>query len=211
MDPSLFLAAFGLGLAFMAPPGAVNLEAARRGLARGFGAALRFELGSLIGDSVWAVVALAGAALLIQSPALKVLLGLIGAGFLFFLAWSAGRDAWTGRVAKPAGRPDRGRGDVAAGAVISLTNPYAVAFWLGLGGVIVGAGRRDPEPREVALFLAGFLIAAVVWCFAYSALIAGGRRFIGAPFFRWINAVCALILAVYGLQLLIRVAGSLGG
>jgi chemosensory pili system protein ChpE len=211
MDPALFFAAIGLGIAFTAAPGAVNLEAARRGLARGYWAALRFELGSLIGDATWAIVALAGVAFLIQSPAIRFLLGLIGAGFLFFLAWTAGRGAWTGRIGKPANEPDRGRGDFAAGALVSLANPFALAFWLGLGGTVAGVGGRDPGPGDFALFLVGFLGAATAWCFAFSALVAGGRRLIGPAFFRWINVACALVLAAYGLQLLVRVGESLGG
>ncbi len=46
---ALFLAAFGLGIAFSAPPGVVTALAVQRGLAHGFGAALSVELGSLIG------------------------------------------------------------------------------------------------------------------------------------------------------------------
>ena len=52
----LFFAAFGLGLAFCAPPGAVTAEAVRRGLSRGFRAALLLELGSLVGDAFWAAL-----------------------------------------------------------------------------------------------------------------------------------------------------------
>jgi chemosensory pili system protein ChpE len=54
---TLFLASFALGLAFCAPPGAITAEALRRGLARGFRPALLVELGSLIGDATWALIA----------------------------------------------------------------------------------------------------------------------------------------------------------
>ncbi len=60
--PLLFVSAFGLGLAFCAPPGAVTAEALRRGLERGFWSVLLLELGSLVGDATWAALALFGAA-----------------------------------------------------------------------------------------------------------------------------------------------------
>lgn len=44
-----FLSTVGIGLAYCATPGAVNAEALRRGLARGFWPALLVQLGSLIG------------------------------------------------------------------------------------------------------------------------------------------------------------------
>jgi len=56
--------ALGFGLAYAAAPGAVNTEAVRRGLARGACATLHVELGSLVGDAVWAVLALTGVTLL---------------------------------------------------------------------------------------------------------------------------------------------------
>ena len=63
---SLFVSAFGVGLAFCAPPGVITAEALRRGLSRGFWSALLLELGSLIGDAAWAALALTGAALLVE-------------------------------------------------------------------------------------------------------------------------------------------------
>src|SRR2546423_3713334 len=75
----LFLSAFGLGLAFCAPPGAVTAEALRRGLARGFRPALLMQLGSLIGDAPWAALALTGAAWLAQPSALRGVLRGAGA------------------------------------------------------------------------------------------------------------------------------------
>lgn len=43
------LTAFGLGVAFSAPPGVLTALAVQQGLAHGFGAALSVELGSLTG------------------------------------------------------------------------------------------------------------------------------------------------------------------
>jgi len=101
---TLFLSAFGLGIAFCAPPGAITAEALRRGLARGFRPALLLELGSLIGDAAWAALALAGAAIVVQNRAIQIVLG--AAGSFSCCGWPGGRCAPGGRVA----RRRRGRG-----------------------------------------------------------------------------------------------------
>ncbi len=49
--------AFALGIAFRAPPGPVNAEAGRRGLHRGFRGAFLTEVGALVGDTAWAILA----------------------------------------------------------------------------------------------------------------------------------------------------------
>ena len=204
---ALFLSAVGLAIAFCAPPGAVTAEALRRGLARGFRAALLLELGSLIGDATWAAIALIGAAVLVQHTAVRVMLGALGAFFLLRLAWSALRDARAGAMPKAGASTDHG--DFTTGAVVSLTNPFAVAFWLGVGGAMAAVGVADPRPAHFAVFFAGFMLGAVAWCFFISALIGWGRRLLSASFFRWVNLLAGLALGYFGLRLLVSTVGLL--
>src|SRR4030095_9296732 len=95
---SLFISSFILAIAFCAPPGVVTAETVRRGLARGFGPALLVQLGSLIGDATWATLAIAGAAFLIQNVLVRLVLSLIGIGFLVHLAIKAIQDYRAGAV-----------------------------------------------------------------------------------------------------------------
>src|SRR5918911_2023132 len=80
-----FVVGMIMGLVFAAPPGAVTAETLRRGLRGGFGHALSVQLGSLIGDASYALVALAGLAAFLQVPLAQTLLGTLGALFLFYI------------------------------------------------------------------------------------------------------------------------------
>jgi len=214
---ALFFAAFGMGVAFCAPPGMVMSESVRRGLKGGFWSTLRLQLGSLIGDATWAVIGLTGAGLLVQQPLIKNLLMGCGAVLLFHLAYSGARDAWRGASPQAADlltqpeaagvrqtpsqrmarwRLSPGVDDFLTGALLSLTNPTSVAYWLALGGALEVLGISHPEPRHYGMFFTGFMIACTVWSFVTSALIAWGRQLLNPRFFRWINALCALFLAV---------------
>lgn len=201
---SLLLSTIGLGLVFSATPGAVNAEALRRGLAAGFWPALLVQLGSLIGDVLWAALALTGAAFLVQHDAVRLLLGLAGGCFLLRLAWRAIRDAWVGAV--PAAGQTATRGDFLAGLGFSLTNPFAVAFWLGIGGGMLATAGSHPHLATVGAFLAGFVLGAALWCVGSAALIAWGRRFTGSAVYRWINGICGAVLGYFGARLLWRSA-----
>jgi chemosensory pili system protein ChpE len=90
---SLFSLSIWIGIVFCAPPGAITAEAIRRGVRRGFLPALFVEFGSLIGDATWATIALVGLAFLVQNGMMRLLLALIGAALLFYLARSALLDA----------------------------------------------------------------------------------------------------------------------
>jgi threonine/homoserine/homoserine lactone efflux protein len=198
--PHLIVTAFGLGVAYNAAPGAVNTEALRRGLARGYRPALLVQLGALIGDATWAALALTGTAFLVQSRPLRLVLGVAGACFLLRLAWSALQEAWAGGL--PRAHGSASRGDFATGAVFSLANPFALAFWTGIGAGLATTDASAAPAGRFALLFGGFVLGALLWCLCIPVVIGGGRRFIRPALFRWINALCGLGLSYFALTLL---------
>lgn len=200
IDSTLLLAAIGLGFAYSAAPGAVNAEALRRGLGRGFRPAFLVQVGALLGDLAWAMLALAGTGLFVQHRPVQVLLGIAGACFLLRLAWSALQQAWRGGLPGAPGRVDRG--DFVTGLVFSLANPFGLAFWSGVGGGMAGLGDGTPGLGNAAIFLAGFAAGAAGWCLGVSAAVAWGRRFVGVTVIAWISALSGLALGYFGLRLL---------
>lgn len=194
-----------LGLVFSATPGAVNAESLRRGVLRGFRAALAVQIGSLMGDMIWAGVALTGLAVLVQNRPVALLLGIGGAAFLLRQALSAFVGAL--RRAAPEAGMTSGRGDLLTGSLFSLTNPFAVAFWLGLGAGMTATAHRG-LPTTVAVF-AGFFAGALLWCLLFSVLVSAGRRYAGGRVLRAIDAISGLALSYFGLRLLWRSLGAL--
>ena len=59
----LFFSAMALGFLFNAAPGAIFTESLSLGLKGGCKSALYVQFGSLVGDLIWAVIGLVGAAI----------------------------------------------------------------------------------------------------------------------------------------------------
>jgi len=196
---ALFLSSLALGIAFCAPPGIITAEAVRRGLAQGFRPALWVELGSLIGDATWAIIALVGVAFLVQNAVARLVLGVIGTLFLLHLASSAIWSAKQGAV--PQSKNAMQRGDFATGAILSLANPFAVAFWLGIGSSTITTHVPNPHLIHFVIFFCAFMLGGLAWCFFLAGLITWGRRFVNPTFFRGVNFLCGLLLGYFGLQL----------
>lgn len=198
MNGLLHLALLGvaLGLAYAAAPGAVNTEAMRRGSAHGSLAALLVEVGSLLGDGLWAALALIGVSLTARFWPVQLTLALVGGFFLLRMAWSAGRDALLGRAeSAPASR----RGDFATGLVFGLANPVGLAFWSGLGSAVALSGAVGLAALP---FFGGFLAGASLWCGGFALLVGWGRRWLSPFILRLIDALCACALGYFGLSLL---------
>ena len=205
---SLFLSSFVLAIAFCAPPGVVTAETVRRGAARGFVPALYVQFGSLVGDTTWAIIALTGLAFIIQNDVARVILSFLGTVLMLKLAWDAFKDAHSGREIDTS-HVNSNRGDFANGAFLSLGNPLNIVFWTGLGTSVFASLSGSPQPVHFAIFFAGFLGGAIVWCFFMAGLVAWGRKFVTPGFFRWVNVVCGIALGFFAVQLAWRVVQNL--
>ncbi len=198
MSIILIFTAIGLGITYAAAPGAVNTEAIRRGVAHGARATFLVETGSLIGDSVWALLALAGVTALAHQLAIQIILGIAGGCFLLRMAWLALHEAFVRRAASSTLASSQ-RGDFMTGVVFGLANPVGLAFWSGMGSSVIAAGTTG---MQFVIFFAGFFLGAVLWCVGIAAGMYWGRRWIRPALFRWINVICGLALGYFGIRVL---------
>ena len=207
-----------MGVAFAAPPGAVTAETFRRGARGGFALALRVQLGSLIGDATYALLALAGLAALAQNPGLQFVLGSFGALFLLYLAWSSFQSAFAPVAMISEGTPfggglanDERRSAFLSGMGISLANPWAIAFWLSLGGALASLGVAVAGPFAIAFFFASFMLGAALWSFALAVFVGRMHSLMRPAFFRVVSIVCAVALGGFGAMAASRVVFSIFG
>jgi chemosensory pili system protein ChpE len=205
---TLLVSSFILAISFCAPPGIITAETVRRGSARGFIPALYVQLGSLVGDTTWAVIALTGLAFLIQNNIAKTILSLIGIILMSKLAWDAFKDARNGRGLDVSVSASA-HGDFASGAFLSLGNPLNIVFWTGLGTTVFASITGSPQPIHFAIFFVGFLAGAILWCFFMAGLVAWGKQWMTQNFFRGINLTCGLALVYFAIQLGLQTAQSL--
>lgn len=197
----IVLTGIALGFAYCAVPGAVNTECIRRGLTGGMRPALLVQIGAIVGDLFWAALGLMGAAFLQRFDAVTVVLGLVGAGFLFSLARNSFVAAFRPASDAEAAPAMRGR-PLLIGVTFSLANPAGLAFWSGMGGGLL-ATLGDPTRLEVGLVLTAFLVGAIIWSLAISAIVSLGRRFATPRLFRWVDAISGAALSYFGIRLLV--------
>jgi len=206
---SLAFSSFVLGIAFCAPPGIITAETVRRGFARGFRPALFVQFGSLVGDTIWSLIALTGLAFLVQNTTARIILSLIGIILLSKLAWDALRAA---RIESQISNvPASERGDFATGALLSLSNPFNIVFWTGIGATAFAGITGKPQLPHFIIFFAAFMTGSFLWCFLMAGLVAWGRQFVTPLFFRFVNATCGLVLFYFGFQLAYQLLKGIGG
>ncbi|XDZ65653.1 LysE family transporter [Alphaproteobacteria bacterium LSUCC0684] len=211
--PWLFLYAFMLGLVFNAAPGAILAESLRRGLKGGFMPAMAVQIGSLVGDGLWVMLGLAGAAALISISYIKIPLMLSGAILLGYLAWQSFRDS---RMPMPdlnaTASVKQSRGAMATGVALSVSNPLNITYWAALGGTIAAVIGETPRFSHYLVFIAGFMFSSVLWCFIASGMIAWTRARLTPRLWRLLHLGCGLgLILLLGFVLRHLAADLTGG
>jgi len=205
----LVVEGFVLGWSVAWPPGPINAEIVRRGLAGGFRPGFAVGLGASSGDALWAVAAALGAGLLLQGPGLRLALGCVSTALLVALAAVYLHGAW--RALRERGDPPRAAGATtragyALGFAMALSSPWNLAFWLAV------MGRPDLAGRGLAASLvaaAAVVLGALSWC---TLLCAGVTRLrLGVATRLW-NVVAqgatGLLLLVFAVMGVVRLVAT---
>jgi chemosensory pili system protein ChpE len=205
---TLFISAFILGLIFNAAPGAVFAETVRQGVRGGFRPALAVQIGSLVGDALWAVLGLVGIGLLLQLEALRWPVGIAGAAYLLYLAWDSWKAASQefsvntsdGMSEKSNDAQAREKSALRSGILLSVTNPQNVAYWAAMGSALGAVGISQPSAADYMLFFAGFMASSVLWCFVCAGLVDRVFRRAGMRWARLTYKLCAIAFVVLALN-----------
>ena len=191
----LLITAFVLGLVFNATPGPVFAETVRQGVRGGFRSAIAVQLGSLVGDALWAVVGLVGVGLLLQLERLRTPISVASVVYLSWLAWNAWQTS-RGEFAISVTLDEIDhRQALRSGVLLSLTNPQNVAYWAALGSALGSAGDN-------MVFFAGFMVSSAVWAFLVAALVDRAFRRVGARWARLTYRACAIAFLMLALSML---------
>ncbi len=204
---TLFLTALGLGFVFNAAPGAVFVETVRQGVRGGFKPAFEVQLGSLVGDTLWAVIGLAGVALLLSLESLRVPIGVAGVLYLLWLARDAWRTANREFAVDGAAAPAHPGHALRAGMLLSVTNPQNIAYFAAIGTGMAAVVATRPTALDYAVFFAGLMLASLAWSVICAALVDRVFRNASLRWARFTYRACAVLflaLALSSLRELVR-------
>lgn len=204
---TLFLTALGLGFVFNAAPGAVFVETVRQGVRGGFKPAFAVQVGSLVGDTLWAVIGLAGVALLLSLESLRVPIGVAGVLYLLWLARDAWRTANREFAVDGATPPAHPGHALRAGVLLSVTNPQNIAYFAAIGTGMAAVVSARPTAIDYAVFFAGLMLASLAWSVICAALVDRVFRNASLRWARFTYRACAVLflaLALSSLRELVR-------
>jgi L-lysine exporter family protein LysE/ArgO len=200
----LFAFGFVFSLSLCADLGVVNLAILRTGLERGALPAFLLGLGSGLGDLIYALIGLLGAAAVLQRAEVRLALWVGGSAVLLVFAWRMLREAHRPRALVAGGgtsvahRPPARL--VLAGALLALSSPTLILWFGAVGGALLASSAGAIRSGAVPFF-GGFVVAGLVWSAGLAWLAARGRR-LGGRAVRALALFSAALFAVLAFRLI---------
>ena len=206
---------FILGWSVAWPPGPINAEMIRRSLlphsaGGGFWSAWPLGLGACSGDFCWALGVSAGAGALMNTPKVRLILGVVSLLLLFLActyavgAWRAAREHRNAGLTNDfsARSPQRRHGGYFLGFMLALASPFNIGFWF----AVIGSQQRTSHTFLSSLALAGAVVlGAVTWTLVLCLGVKQGARIFARPSWQILTqALTALVMIFFAVRLALQ-------
>jgi threonine/homoserine/homoserine lactone efflux protein len=203
----IFGTAFVVGFSGAMMPGpllAVTIhESARRGSLAG----PLIVLGHAVLEAALVSAIVLGLAAYLRSPVVIGAVGILGGAMMGWMGQDMVRSA--GRLSLRAAMAEPGRmHPIAAGILVSLSNPYWTIWWATTGITYLAMGLAYGMAGILAFF-AGHILSDLTWYTLVSDGVARGRTLVSDTAYRRAIAVCGVALVAFGVWFLSTGVGRL--
>ena len=201
----LFLKGALLGVIITAPLGPIGMLCINRSLERGFWSGFSGGLGTAIGDASYALVAVAGVAVIAKiMSAITIPLAIGGGLMLLFIGWRGlGRE---GIQAAEINAADFFHTTVAT-FLLTISNPATI---LSFGALFAGLGLTEETRRFSSAFIvSGVFSGSLAWWFCLSGGVSLLRERLSENFAEKVGRATSYMLIGFGLLALATAAWSL--
>jgi threonine/homoserine/homoserine lactone efflux protein len=192
-------AAFAIGLTGAMTPGSYLTLTIARTMRNGRLSAMLMLVGHALVEALLLVGFAFGLQAFLRQPAVSRVFSLAGGTFLIWMAADLLVGIAKGRINADfhaAEKPSR-LGPVAQGAVVSLSNPYWLLWWVTIGAALASQGLAY-GPAGVASFYIGHELADVVWYGALIMAVSKGRHLLSDRVYRAVMGALAVFLLLLG-------------
>ncbi len=172
----LKVAGWGLLVSFLGslPLGTMNVAATHISLEQGSAAGMMYALGSMVVEIIVVRIALVAMDWLVKRHRLFRILELFTTGLLLVLA-VASMIAAIRMTGFTSSVPVAKLNPFLTGALLSVTNPLHIPFWMGWTTVLMNKEILQPEPKQYNWYIAGIGIGTVA---GFAVFVFAGSYFI---------------------------------
>ena len=194
---SFFIQGLLLGLAYVAPIGACNINVINSAIRQPLKIALRTTISTIFFDISLAIACFLGVGYILdQYSTVKLIVLAIGGLLVTYI----GIKLIVGKIETHKNTPVQdtwGRVILTTFSVLWL-NPQAIID----GSMLLGGMRSTMQADQAIYFIIGVCTASIVWTIALTLIVSRFKKAITPKILKIINIVCGVIIIFFGIKLL---------
>lgn len=208
----LFLSALTVGFSGAMMPGSLLTYTIQQSLKTGVRAGILITVGHALLEAGLILLIFLGLGSILKTNLAQIIVGLAGGALLAIMGIQMVLGSVRNTIQiQTAGGQEKARNVrlVLSSAVISITNPYFLLWWMVVGLGFIMQSYSTLGTAGVAVYYFGHISADFIWYVSISAVIGKTRKFIKETPYRIIIAALGGLLVYFGANFIIGVTSYL--
>ena len=193
-----FIEGFLLGIGACVPLGPINILIMNHAL-KNYKSAFIFGFGAMSTDILYLTIILLGLATFVNNPFMLQLLGLLGAIFLGYMAYSIFKGRRNALVTQDEVLSKKSLFKIyIQGLLLTSVNPYTVVFWLSIAGYTVN------KSLNTTMLIVGMFSSLLLWIILMPYFVHKSKHKISQRVSYYISVGSSLLLGFFAVSLLLN-------
>lgn len=195
---------FLLSLSLCLDIGLANIAMITLAMQRGYFHGFWLGIGTCIGDLIYALLALAGMAVVLQFTAVRWVLWIGGGALLMWFAVKMLLAAYRSVTAINMSEQQPQRSllrEFSRGVMLAMSSPTAILWFASVGGALISRMGQGTA-GSTSWFLSGFFIAGVFWTCVLCLVGSMGGKLLGQRLLKYSYLASALIFCYFAIYVI---------
>jgi threonine/homoserine/homoserine lactone efflux protein len=193
---ALFFTYVLAGLAVAMPVGAITVEMTKQGLKNGFMHGWVVGLGGMTIDFFLILALYFGLASLLQFPFIQIPMWLIGAVFLFLIAYDSIKNA-DSDITLAGEKPTKSLRSSYLNGLFVAVSPGNIVFWISVFGAVLSNSYNTANPDSFLIIAAGVLTGILLHDIGLLTIVATTRKVMNRSMIKGFSIIAGLVLIVF--------------
>jgi len=190
-----------VGLAIAMPVGAITVEMTKQGLKNGFLHGWAVGIGGMTVDLILIIALYLGLAKILAIPFIQMPLWIVGAIFLFFLAYDSIKNA-DKDISMAGEKVNKSFFKTYRNGLLVAVSPGNLVFWVSVFGAVLADSYKGSESNSFVIVALGIITGILLHDIGLLTIVSFTRKIMNRQMIKWTSIIAGILLFGFGFYFL---------
>ncbi|TRZ40731.1 lysine transporter LysE [Niallia circulans] len=190
-----------VGLAIAMPVGAITVEMTKQGLKNGFLHGWAVGIGGMTVDLILIIALYLGLAKILAIPFIQMPLWIVGAIFLFFLAYDSIKNA-DKDITMAGEKVNKSFFKTYRNGLLVAVSPGNLVFWVSVFGAVLADSYKGSESNSFIIVALGIITGILLHDIGLLTIVSFTRKIMNRQMIKWTSIIAGILLFGFGFYFL---------